>query len=191
MSPAPATPPVAYRRHNSPVAQKTLDTPTKQRSPELLKLLSRLERLARAPQAAEEPERQRDGLTLTNEAGLRRKNPPWRLVEQAVRDLDPGAGNSYCCLSLPCGSYMQALCGLNGLIVERRLLGTGSAEGYIHLRGCYRGGPAAPERLLKLDGSEAGQQRDRVQPDDVVEAFRIFFRHPEDEGWLDWRRLHI
>ncbi|MDA0767951.1 MAG: hypothetical protein O3A92_14160 [Verrucomicrobia bacterium] len=59
-----------------------------------------------------------DGMLLINEAGLRRRNPSWPLVEQVVRELDPGDGNSFACVSLPGNTFMQTLQGRN----HRRLL---------------------------------------------------------------------
>lgn len=139
----------------------------------------------------EEPAPRRDGALLTNEAGLRRKNPRWPLVEQVVRELEPGLGNSYCCLELPCGTYIQAMRGFKGFHLERRLTGSDYHGGYVHLRACYPKGSPEREALWKLDGGNAGQHRDLLLPDDVVDAFRDFYRGADGCGWLEWRPLEL
>lgn len=168
-----------------------LEAPDRTRTAELTRLMEWVEQLAKSPVREATPDDARDGRLLTNEAGLRQLNPPWQLVEKVVRALDCGFGNSYCCLEFPNGSYIQSLRGTNGMIVERRLIGPDKAGGYIHLRGCHRGGLPRRTRLTKIYGGERGQQRDLLQVDDVVDAFRLFYCHPDRAGRLDWRPLNL
>lgn len=159
---------------------KTKDAPYQVRSPELHKLLRRLEQKGTARDSRPE------GRVLTNQAGLRRASPSWALVERVVRALDCDA-NTYCCLTQPCGSYIQTLRGFNGYHLERRLIDGG---GYVHLRACYPGGSSKPERLVKLAGGNSGELRDLLALEDVVDAFRDFYRDAI-EVTLGWRPLDI
>jgi len=62
-------------------------------------------------------------MELENEAGLKRRNPPWPLVERVVRELDEGHGNSFAILSLPGNTYVQTIRGFNGWHLEWRITG--------------------------------------------------------------------
>jgi hypothetical protein len=105
------------------------------------------------------PKPRRDGLRLTNEAGLRRKNPPWRLVEQAIRALDTGTGNSFCCLSTPDNTYIQTLHGFNGYHLEWRITGPAEPGGYTHYRAGYPGGSVKAFELKKHNHINPGEHR--------------------------------
>lgn len=94
-----------------------------------------------APRTKTKPKLQCNGMPLTNQGGLRRKNPSWALVERVVRELDQGEGNSFCCLNSPDGSYIQTLHGCNGYHAEWRVSGAGD-KGHIHWRASYPGFPS-------------------------------------------------
>ena len=131
-----------------------------------------------------------DGMLLVNEAGLRRRNPSWPLVEQVVRELDPGDGNSFACVSLPGNTFTQTLQGRNGYHLECRLTG-GSPEQYIHLRASYPGGSTEANKLVKHDFTSPGEHRDLLCLEDVLDAFRAFHGGEGLPGWLEWRDMGI
>lgn len=128
---------------------------------------------------------------LTREGGLARRDPPWDLIESVVRGLDPGVGTSFCCLKHRSGSYVQALRGLNGFHLERRIYGDAGSRDYVHERACYPNESSARERLVKVDCANSGEKRDLIYCDDVVDAFRDFHAGRINGGWLYWRRLEI
>ena len=130
-----------------------------------------------------------DRMVLTTEAGLHRKGPPWTLVEQVVRELDSGRGNSFCCLALAEAAYIQTLHGFNGYHLEWRV--GGDPENYLHLRASYPGASEKEMELKKSDHVSAGEHRDLIQLDDVVEAFRIFHQNGDPPGWMEWRELDV
>lgn len=132
----------------------------------------------------------RDGMELENEAGLKRRNPPWPLVERVVRELDEGHGNSFAILSLPGNTYVQTIRGFNGCHLEWRITGA-SLEDYVHYRAACLGGSAKEIELKKYDAMGDGQHRDLLGPDDVTDAFRAFYRGEEPPAWLEWRELQI
>ena len=92
----------------------------------------------------------REGMVLDNEAGLHWKSPPWSLVARVLRDLDPGLGNSFACLSVPGYHYVQCLRGFNGWHLEWRVSGE-SPDAYVHFRACRRDGSPKPIELKKHD----------------------------------------
>jgi hypothetical protein len=130
------------------------------------------------------------GLILTNEAGLRKKNPRWQLVEQVVRELDMGSGNSFCGLERPGDSYVQTLHGFNEYHLEWRI-NLDALQGYTHYRACYPGASPKGIELKKHDCTNSGEHRDLVHIDEVIDAFRAFYRGEGMPGWLDWRVLDI
>lgn len=129
--------------------------------------------------------------SLKNQAGMRRKNPEWPLIEHVIGELDTGYGNSFCCLETSHG-YIQVLRGYNGYHLERRITnGTGSG-GYAHYRASYPGGSSEVVELRKHDGyGNPGEHRDLLQIDDVLDAFRAFYRGDSVSASLDWRILDI
>jgi hypothetical protein len=143
------------------------------------------------PKPKADPQASSTGLVLTNEAGLRCDNPPWQLVDQVVRELDPGRGNSFCCLATPENSYVQTLCGFNGYHLEWRVPSATAPDGYIHYRAGYPGGSSKPFELKKHDCVNAGEHRDLIQLADVVEAFRAFHHGDGLPALFDWRPLDI
>ena len=134
--------------------------------------------------SSEEP--RLEGMLLVNEAGLRRRNPSWPLVEQVIRELDPGDGNSFACVSLPGHTFMQTLRGRNGYHLECRLTGA-SLEQYVHFRASYPGGSTKANKLVKNDFISQGEHRDLLCLEDVLDAFRAFHRGEGMPGWLEWR----
>jgi hypothetical protein len=137
------------------------------------------------------PKLRRVGLLLTNEEGLHRKSPPWRLVEQAIRALDTGTGNSFCCLSTPDNTYIQTLHGFNGYHLEWRITGPAEPGGHTHYRACYPGGSRKIFELKKHNHVNSGEHRDFLHLEDVVDAFRAFHRGDPRHAWLDWRTLDL
>ena len=131
---------------------------------------------------------QQSGLILTNQGGLRRKNPPWQLVEQVIREIDVGHGNSHCCLEAPGYNYIQALHGFNGYHLERRI--TTSAN-YTHYRACYPGASPKLIELKKHDNINSGEHRDLLHLEDVIDAFRAFYYADGMPALLEWRILDI
>ncbi len=143
-----------------------------------------------APLPQTRPKPMPNGLLLTNQAGLHRKNPPWTLVERVVRELDQGTGNSFCCLSASNNEYVQTLHGLNGYHLEWRVTGTGAA-GHTHYRASYPGGSKKRTLLVKHDYVNSGQQRDLIHLEDVVDTFRAFHNRSSLPPWLEWRELDL
>ena len=134
----------------------------------------------------------REGMVLTNEAGLRRKNPRWPLVERVIRELDPGHINSFASLSLPGNTYIQCLRGFNGWHLEWRISDLSFGESaYIHMRACYPGASKKPFELKKYDCMNQGEHRDLLNLEDVIDAFRSFHRAEGPPAWLEWRDLEI
>jgi hypothetical protein len=129
------------------------------------------------------------GMLLKNQAGLRRENPPWHVVEVVIRHLDPGYGNSFACLSVPGNTYIQCLCGFNGWHLEWRITGEHS-DAYVHMRACYHGLSCKPFELKKHDHISEGQHRDLLHGEDVLDAFRSFHSGGGLPVWLEWRNLN-
>ena len=131
---------------------------------------------------------QQDGLILTNQAGLRRKNPSWKLVEKVVREIDEGHGNSFCCLEAPGDTYIQTLHGFNGYHLEWRVT---NGSTYTHYRACYPGGSSKFFELRKHDNMNPGEHRDLVHLEDVIDSFRAFYRGEGMPAFFEWRILNI
>lgn len=148
-------------------------------------------KIAELPKPAAEPRIATEGLILTNEGGLHRKNPPWQLVDQVLHELDPGKGNSFCCLATPENAYVQTLHGFNGYHLEWRVISPAAPDGYIHYRAGYPGGSSKPMELKKHDFVSAGEHRDLMQLADVIEVFRAFHRGDTLPAFLDWRAIDV
>jgi len=131
---------------------------------------------------------QQDGLILKNEAGLHRKNPTWKLVEQVIRKLDAGHGNSYCCLEAPGDTYIQTLHGFNGYHLEWRVT---NGPTYTHYRACYPGASSKFFELKKHDYMNSGEHRDLLHLEDVIDSFRAFYRGEAMPAFFEWRILNI
>ncbi|MGB6222598.1 hypothetical protein [Haloferula sp.] len=117
-------------------------------------------------------------------------NPPWDVVEEALRELDQGLGNSYAILSIAHSNYVQALRGLNGYHLEWRITGD-DLDKYIHYRAANRSGSSTRKFLVKCDVVNDGQQRDLLSLDSVIEAFRAFFDRKAPPASLLWRVLDL
>lgn len=131
-------------------------------------------------------------MVLGNQAGLRRRNPSWSLVERVIRELNPGFGNSHCILALPSNTYVQALRGFNGWHLEWRISDPSlGASAYIHLRACHPGGSQKPFELKKHDCMSCGEYRDLMHLEDVIGSFRAFHQGDGLPPWLEWRDLDI
>lgn len=130
-------------------------------------------------------------LILSNEAGLRLKNPAWPMVENAIRGMNPGRGNSFCALENPDRGFVQALCGFNGYHLEWHEGQTGDPGSYQHLRGAYPGGSTKSIELKKHDRMSRGEYRDLLPLEEVIETFLAFYRSAEKPGWLTWRLIEI
>jgi len=148
-------------------------------------------KIAELPDPKAEPQITPEGLILTNEGGLHCDNPSWRLVEQVLSELDPGNGNSFCCLKVPNSSYVQTLRGFNGYHLEWRVVTGAGIEDYIHYRAGYPGGSTKPMELKKHDHVSPGEHRDLIRWADVVEAFRAFYQGDGLPALFDWRPLDI
>lgn len=143
-----------------------------------------------APRPKERISPARPGMLLKNEAGLSRRNPPWHVVEEAIRELDQGYGNSFACLSVPGNTYIQCLRGFNGWHLEWRITGD-HPDTYVHLRACYHGLSRKPFELKKHNHISGGQHRDLLHGEDVVDAFRAFHSGEGPPVWLEWRKLDL
>lgn len=130
------------------------------------------------------------GMEFETEGGLNTKNPPWGLVRSALGLLDPGEGNSFAILSLSHNSFVQVLRGTNGFHLEWRVTGD-DLETYIHYRACSATGSTDRRLLKKHDGLNDGQQRDLLDLESVIPAFRAFFDRKAPPGDLHWRVLDI
>ena len=143
------------------------------------------------PLSKAEAQPRHDGLILTNQAGLRRKNPRWRLVEQVINELDPGHGNSFCCLEAPGYTYIQTLRGFNGSHLEWRITSADGQGSYAHYRASYFGGSPKIIELKKHDYVNSGEYRDLLHVEDVIDAFRAFYGGNGMPAWLEWRILGV
>lgn len=132
----------------------------------------------------------RDGMILTNEIGLELRNPPWPAVTRVIGELDPGYTNSFACLSLPGNTFVQCLHGFNGWHLEWRFTAD-TPDTYIHLRGCKLADPKKSFELKKNDSVSAGQHRDLLSQQDVIDSFRAFHQAKAPPQWLGWRRFPI
>jgi hypothetical protein len=149
----------------------TVKSPVRKRTPELIRLLSKLEQIGnKASESNQEP---RKDLLLTNAVGLRCENPPLSLVELVVAELAL-VGNRYCHLADASSSYVQTLREPEGNVLERRLYGGGGDTDYVHLRAHY-----------------PGEDSDFIAEEDVHAAFRSFYAGGDGSAWLDWRPLNL
>lgn len=135
---------------------------------------------------------ERRDLTLKNEARTCHKNPQWALIEQVIRDLDTGYGNSFCRLEAGAYDYIQSLHGFNGYHLEWSINSTTDNRRYILYRASYPGGSSEIVELRKHDGyANPGEHRDLLQIDAVLDAFRAFYRAEGKPPSLEWRMLDI
>lgn len=128
-------------------------------------------------------------MLLKDEIKRRIKNPPWSVVEDVIRELDPGHFNSFACLSVPGNNYVQCLRGFNGWHLEWRV--TKPSGDYIHYRACYPDGSKKPYELKKHDWVSDGQHRDLLKLEDVIGAFHSFHQNLGLPGSLKWRKFDI
>ena len=142
-----------------------------------------------APLTRSKPRPLKRDMILTNQDGLLRRNPSWRIIESVVRDLNAGYGNSFCCLQSLDKSYVQTLRGFNGWHLEWRV--TTSPTQYVHLRAAYPGSSEKQVELKKHDFVSDGEHRDLMNEDEVIDAFRAFHNGGGPLGWLVWRELAI
>ena len=129
-------------------------------------------------------------MILANQAGLVERNPPWEHVEEVIRELDPGFGNSHCILEIPGPTYIQTLRGFQGFHLEWRITGA-HPDQYIHLRACVIGGSKKSIELKKHDLMNSGEHRDLITLPDVIDAFRAFHRGQNPPVWLEWREIEV
>ena len=130
-------------------------------------------------------------LIISNEGRFQHKNPPWEMVEQVISDIDTGTGNSYCCLTAPGVNYIQALHGFNGYHLEWRVTQPGNIKKYIHYRASYPGASPKAMELKKHNHISAGQHRDLLLLEDVLDGFTAFYNGEEMPAHLHWRQLSI
>lgn len=172
------------------MAEKLHEVPLKCPARELIHLLQRLEQLAASPAVLDQHGHRRDGLLLTNQAGLKQLNPPWRLIESVIRGLNT-TDNRYCCLSQPEEAYIQTLRHPAGMLLERRLIQVTGDGAQPQLRACL---PSRPANAVRKPTDAKPQLVGRagfLMADDVVGAFREFCVSPESSGWLDWKPVSI
>ena len=81
--------------------------------------------------------------------------------------------------------------GFNGWHLEWRVTTNGNPAQYVHFRAAYPGGSEKRVELKKHDFVNAGEYRDLMNEDDVVDAFRAFHNGDGPPGWLVWRELAI
>jgi hypothetical protein len=129
-------------------------------------------------------------MILANQAGLVERNPPWEHVEEVVRELDPGFGNSHCLLEIPGPTYIQTLRGFQGYHLEWRITGA-RPDQYVHFRACHIGGSEKSVELKKHDCMNQGEHRDLIALPDVIDAFRAFHRGQNPPAWLEWREIEV
>ena len=131
---------------------------------------------------------QQDGLKLTNEAGLFRKNPPWHLCDEVVRNLIADGRNRYCILEVPGYTYIQAWREAKGFCLEWRI--TNSSDGsYTHCRAGYFGKHSESAELATKTDYE---DRDVISLEDTLDAFYSFYGNCNNmPGWLEWVKLDI
>lgn len=141
------------------------------------------------PETSPAPHRNR--LIISNEGGLRKKGPTWRLVETVVSEIDPGRGNSFCVLEDIDGDYVQALRGFNGYHLEWHEAALGVTGSFQQYRAGYLGGSEKSFELKKHDHLSQGEFRDLLPVEEVVDAFRAFYNGAGRPGWLDWRLIDV
>ena len=114
-------------------------------------------------------------LVLKNEAGLNRKNPPWSLIERVVSELQPQSDNKFAILEKTLDwSYVQTLRVPEGWLIEWRAFFDREVNCYTHFRAqtlC----PSSDPDLCTLE--------------QVIDAFRSFYRHAMPPARLKWREL--
>ena len=137
------------------------------------------------------PAPKQDGLILSNEHGLRRKNPSWEVVTVVVRGLDAGCGNSFCILEDPDSNYVQALRGFNGYHLEWHEALAGESSMFQQYRASYHGGSPKRIELKKADYLSRGEHKDLMLLDEVIDAFSAFYSAAGKPGWLDWRTIDV
>jgi Leucine-rich repeat (LRR) protein len=134
---------------------------------------------------------QQHRLILRNEAGVIYKNPEWPLIEQVIRELDTGSGNSFCCLEVG-DKWVQTLHGFNGYHVEWCLNSAAEDDRFAIWRASSLGGSSGVAELKKHDGyTNLGERRDLLHLDDVLGAFRAFYDGLEMPTSLAWRTLNL
>ena len=137
------------------------------------------------------PRPNQDGLFLSNEHGLRKKNPSWKLVAGVVKGLDAGHGNSFCSLEDPDSNYVQALRGFNGYHLEWHEAGASVPRLFQQFRASYFGGSSKGFELKKHDVTNQGEHKDLMPLDEVIDAFRAFYSAAGKPGWIDWRPIYV
>lgn len=143
------------------------------------------------PNLEADPQITPEGLILTTEAGLNCDDPPWQLVDEVLNKLDPGNGDSFCCLKTLGYSYVQTLRGFNGYHLEWRVMNDTATDDYIHYRASNPGGSRKSVELKKHDHVSPGEQRDLIRWADVVEAFRAFYQGEGLPTHLEWRPIDV
>lgn len=137
------------------------------------------------------PSPQRPGLTLTNEAGVSWNNPEWTLIEQVIRELDTGSGNSFCCLEVG-DKWVQTLHGFNGYHVEWCPNTVAEDNSFAIWRASSLGGSPSVAELKKHDGyTNPGEHRDLLHLDDVLTAFCALYDGIGMPTSLAWRVLDL
>lgn len=128
-------------------------------------------------------------LILSNEMGIRVENPEWEIIEAVIHQMNPGRGNSFCILEDPRRGFVQALHGFNGYHLEWNEGSSGSPGPHQLLRGAYPGGSTKSIELKKNDRISAGEYRDLLPIEEVIDVFLAFYRSKGKPEWLTWRPI--
>jgi len=129
------------------------------------------------PETKPLPQSRPNDFVLKNEAGLKRNNPPWPLIERVVCELEPRSHNKFAILEKSLGwSYVQTLRVPEGWLVEWRAFFDREVGCYTHFRA-----------VTLCPSSDA----DLCTLDQVIDAFRSFYRHAMPPAGLKWRELEI
>jgi hypothetical protein len=129
------------------------------------------------PKAKPKPRAYPNDFILKNEAGLRRSNPSWALIERVVSELEPRSQNKFAILERKLNwSYVQTLRVPEGWLIEWRAFFDRDPNCYEHFRG-QTFQPSLDPDLCNLD--------------QAIETFRAFFHSAMPPTGLNWQTLEI
>ena len=113
------------------------------------------------PKTKELPRERPDDYVLKNEAGLKRNNPSWVLIERVVSELQPRSQNKFAILEKTLDwSYVQTLRVPKGWLIEWRAFSDREVNCYTHFR---------------AETLRPSSDPDLCTPEQVIDAFRSFY----------------
>jgi hypothetical protein len=130
-----------------------------------------------SPKPNPKPRAYPNDFILKNQAGLRRANPSWALIEQVVTELEPRSDNKFAILEKKLNwSYVQTLRVPEGWLIEWRVFFDRDPNCYHHFR---------------AETLQSSLDPDLCTLDQAIETFRAFFQSKMPPSGLNWRTLEI